>query len=318
MLVGVRPTGTGLLWADSGNLTPARPAKLDKYQPAAALKKSPPQTLAKIQALPARSVLFAFDWDGTLATDVSKTSAALQKMGQAPFVMINTGRTLADLQASLAQVGKLSRLDAVACSNGTLVFENTQGLSPAAWLSSLSLADADPTWAQQLSQASGWKQGKVLAALADYVAPFGAAVSRAWPDGAELNAKGPSGLAIADGFIAKLAELGISAHYEVEHWGSYDTYKFAPAGVAKSASVAFQASQLELKAVLTAGDGPNDVSVLGTKKFLDASGASLSNQAIVCGNKLATAHLSSPVMANSMGGLAAALSAALAKQKISV
>ena len=64
MLVGVRPTGTGLLWADSGNLTPARPAKLDKYQPAAALKKSPPQTLAKIQALPARSVLFAFDWDG--------------------------------------------------------------------------------------------------------------------------------------------------------------------------------------------------------------------------------------------------------------
>ena len=51
MLVGVRPTGTGLLWADSGNLTPARPAKLDKYQPAAALKKSPPQTLANIKAL---------------------------------------------------------------------------------------------------------------------------------------------------------------------------------------------------------------------------------------------------------------------------
>ena len=69
---------------------------------------------------------------------------------------------------------------------------------------------------------------------------------------------------------------------------------------------------------MTAGDGPNDVSVLGTKKFLDASGASLSNQAIVCGNKLATAHLSSPVMADSMGGLAAALPAALAKQKISV
>lgn len=314
MLVGARPQG--LLWPAFPGDAAARPAKVDKFQPATALKKGPPPALAKIQALPPRSVLFAFDWDGTLATDVSKTAAALQKMGQAPFVMINTGRTLADLQAALAQVAMLPRLDALACSNGTLVFENSAGLAPAAWLSGLTLADADPTWTQQLSEQSGWKQGEVLAALSDYVEPLGKAVSRAWPDGAELNAKGAAGLAIAEGFIAKLAEQGISAHYEVEHWGSYDTYKFAPAGIAKSASVAFQASRLELKAVLTAGDGPNDASVLETKKFVDANGMSLSNQPIVCGQQLSTVQMNSPILADSMGGLAAALPAALAKQKI--
>ena len=279
-----------------------------------------PKFLADVRDLPPRSVLFAFDWDGTLGADVEATSKALADMGQAPFVAINTGRTLADLQHAGDGVAKLDRLDAIACCNGTLVFTNDAGLPPGEWLAQLTLDDADAGWAKRTAASSGWHQSDVLARLDDFLSrttASGIETSRYWSDGVEFNAAPELGTKLADAFVAELEAAGIAAHYEVEHWGKIDTLKIAPAQVHKARPVELWASRLDLRALVTAGDGDNDRSILETDAFSDMHGALVSNLAVVCKNRIPTDEIRDPTRADEEGGLSTALTAALAKQKIS-
>ena len=272
--------------AVGSDATPAKsvpPPGIDRYSVAPAGAVSP-ATLVSIADLPARSVLFAFDWDGTLAADVDATSAALAGMGDAPFVMINTGRSLADLQHSADEVGTLDRLDAIACCNGTLVFTNDAGLPAKEFLEGLTLDDAAPAWTDQIAAQTGWEQQTVLTELEAFLAEAeagGAKLSRYWDDGVEFNGHGDEGKQLADAFVARLAECGVDAQYEVEHWTKCDTFKTAPLGIDKARPVAFQSGQLDLRALVTAGDGDNDLAILRRATFEDAGGHPISNQPVV-------------------------------------